>query len=156
MTGRAEVKRLEQILDATFRRATGLQGDAELLSDFARYLCILVSGFLEQSVQELVLEYARRTASPAVQRYVASRIRGFTNANAQRLLDLVGSFDPDWRIDLEIYLVDERKAAVDSVIDLRNTISHGRYAGVTMSRITEYYKHVRNVIDHMSARFDPV
>lgn len=123
MTGRGEVARLQRKLDATFQRAAGIQGDLELLADFARYLCVLVSGFLEQSVRELVLEHTRKKASPTVQRYVESRLRRFTNAKAQRLIDLVGSFDTDWRRDLEDYLVDERKAAVDSVIDLRNTIS---------------------------------
>jgi len=155
MTGRAEVTRLQQTLDATFGRVAGVPHDPELLSDFARYLCVLVSGFLEQSVQELVLEHARRRASSTVQRYVESRMRGFTNAKTQRLLDLLGAFDPDWRKKLEQYLVDERKDAVDSVIDLRNTISHGRYAGITISRVGEYYYEVKNVIEHIAEICDP-
>ncbi len=155
MTGRAEVARLTQKLDATFKRASGVQNDLELLSDFARYLCVLVAGFVEQAVQQLILEHARKAASPAVQRYVESRIRGFTNAKAQRLIDLLGSFDPKWRADLEGYLIDERKDAVNSVIDLRNTISHGRYVGITMSRVTNYYKEIKKVIEHIAGICDP-
>jgi hypothetical protein len=155
MTGKAEVGRLRQRLDATFGRAVGAQADLELLSDFARHLCVLVSGFLEQSVQELILEHVRNNASPKVQRYVESRIRSFTNANTQRLLDLLGSFDPDWRRDLEAYLVDARKDAVNSVIDLRNTISHGRYAGITMSRVGGYYDRVKEVVEHIAGLCDP-
>lgn len=155
MTGRAEVARLRQTLDATFQRLASLPGDPEVLSDFARYLCVLVSGFLEQAVQELILEHARKRASPTVQRYVESRMRGFTNAKAQRLVELLGSFDQDWRRNLEAFLVDQRKDAVDSVIDLRNTISHGRYAGITMSRVGAYYNEVKGVIDHIAAICDP-
>jgi len=54
MTGRAAVLSDQQRLDAIFARARTLQHDPELLSDFARYLCILVSGYLEKSLAELV------------------------------------------------------------------------------------------------------
>ena len=57
MTGRAEVARLEKQLDAAFQRVKGLgpAADIEVQSDFARYLCVLVSGYLEKSVAELML-----------------------------------------------------------------------------------------------------
>lgn len=155
MTGRAEVVRLRHKLDATFQRAAGIQGDLELAADFARYLCVLVSGFLEQSVREFVLEHARKRAAPTVQRYVESRLRRFTNANAQRLIELIGSFDADWRRDLEGYLVDERRAAVDSVIDLRNTISHGGHVGLTVGRVTDYYTQIKRVVEHIGGICDP-
>src|SRR5688572_21172526 len=105
MTGRAEIKRQEQKLDATFQRAAKVQGDAELLSDFARYLCVLVAGFLEQAVIEVVLEHVRARSQSSIQRHVEQRLRQFTNPNTRRLIDLLGSFDPDWRMDLEDYLV---------------------------------------------------
>ena len=155
MTGRAEVTRLQQTLDATFQRVSAVPNEPELLSDFARYLCVLVSGFLEQAVQELVLEHARKRSSPTVQRYVESRMRRFSNVKAQRLVDLFGSFDPDWRKDLEGFLVDERKDAVDSVIALRNTISHGRYAGITISRVGNYYNEIKGIVDHVAGICDP-
>ena len=57
-------------LNATFDRASGVQGNSELLSDFARYLCVLVSGFLEQAVIELAMGHVRLQSSQGVQRYV--------------------------------------------------------------------------------------
>lgn len=151
MTGRAEVASLRQRLDATFLRASSIGGDAELLSDFARYLCVLVSGFLEQSIVELVLEHVRQRSQLSIQRHIEARLRRrFTNANAQRILDLLGSFDVAWRSDLDAFLVDEYKDAVDSVIALRNTISHGRFVGITMTRVRDYYARVWTVVDHIA------
>ena len=150
MTGRAEVSRLSQSLDATFKRAEGLTGDPELLSDFARYLCVLVSGYLEQSVIELLLEHVRKHSSPSIQQHVERRLRQFTNAKAQRLLDLIGSFDVDWRRDLEKFLVDEHKDAVNSIVDLKNTISHGRSAGVTLASARDYYTRVKDVVNRIA------
>jgi hypothetical protein len=67
MIGRREVQRNRHRLDATFERIKRIQADAELQSDFAKYLCILVSGFIETSIKELVLEQTRQKAGPSVQ-----------------------------------------------------------------------------------------
>jgi hypothetical protein len=156
MTGRAKVASERQRLDATFQRAIKVGADAELLSDFAKYLCVLVSGFLEQAIIELLLEHVRNQSQPSVLRHVNGRLRQFTTANAQRIQDILGSFDPDWRQDLGGYLVDERKAAVDSVVNLRHTIAHGQYVGVTLAGVKAYYAQVKDVVDHIADLCDPV
>src|SRR5438552_2270319 len=122
MTGRAEVHRLRQALDHTFSRAAAIGPDTELQSDFARYLCVLVSGFLENAIVELILEHARRHSHPSIQRFVEYRSRKIANVNCQRLLDILGTFDPGWRNDLEKFLLDERQAAVDCIVaQFKNT-----------------------------------
>jgi len=148
MTGRAEIERQKQRLDATFERVSKAVADAEVLSDFARYFCVLVAGFLEQAVIEIALEHVRTHSQISVQRYVDHRLRRFTSANSQNIIDLLGSFDPDWRADLEQLLVDEYKDAINSVVTLRHTVAHGRYAGVTMVGIREYYDRVKHVVEH--------
>lgn len=150
MNGRAEVKRLEQRLDAAFKRISDVGTDIEVQSDYARYLCVLVSGFLEKAVSELVLEHARRTGAPTLQRYVELNTRRFTNANAQRLQNLLGSFDPNWRNELEKILVDELKDAVDSIVNLKNTIAHGGSVGVTYQRAHDYYLRIKRVVGKIS------
>ena len=119
-------------------------------ADFAKYLCVLVSGYLEKAVVELVQEHARRCGAPSLQRFVEQKTRHFTNANAQKLQDLLGSFDPDWRKNVEGFLVDELKDAVDSIVALRNTIAHGNSVSVTYHRVSDYYQCVQQVIDKIA------
>jgi hypothetical protein len=148
MTGRAEVGRLERQLDATFDRikSLGPTADFELQSDFARYLCVLVSGYLEKSIAELLLEHARSNGGATLQRFVDSNTRRFTNANSRRIMDLLASFHPDWHRDVAAFLVDDSKDAVDSVIGLRNNIAHGGAVGVTYNRIHGYYLPIKKVV----------
>lgn len=155
MTGRAEVERHRKQLEATLARAA-LLSDPEILSDFARHLCVLVSGFLEQAVIELLLEYARIHSHPAIQRHVEHHLRQFTNAKAARLTQLLGTFDDDWRVDLENYLVGEYKDAVDGIVDLRHRIAHGKFVGVTMARVQDYYVRIKKVVDHIADLCLPV
>ena len=141
---------MKQRLDVTFERAKGVGRDTELQSDFARYLCVLVSGYIEKAVVELVLEHARKTGAPTLQRFVERRTKSFTNPKASHIQELLGSFDPGWQQDLSKFLVDERKDAVDSVVDQRNTIAHGGSVGLTYSRISEYYRQAQHVIDRVA------
>ena len=156
MIGRAEVARQRQQLDAVFARVSGLPLDPEILSDFARYLCILVSGYLEQSVIELAMQHVRLNARPGVQRHVEARLRRFTTANAERITQLLGTFDPDWKKDLEAFLVDDLKDAVDGIVALRHALAHGRHVGVTYIRVKDYYGRIKVVVDHIADLCVPV
>ena len=142
---------MKQRLDATFGRVQGVQYDPELQSDFAKYLCVLVSGYIERAMVELVLEHAREKGAPTLLRFVEQRTRTFTNASSSRIQELLGSFDPAWRQELaENVLVDEWRDAVDSIVSLRNTIAHGGSVGLTYNRIVEYYQQAQHVIDQVA------
>jgi hypothetical protein len=154
MTGRSEVNRLKQRLDATFQRVKAVGQGTELQADYSKYLCVLVSGFLEKAVFALVVDHARRTGAPPLGRFVHQRTKNLANANAQKLINLMGDFDPNWRISLEGFLVDDLKGAVDSVVNLRNQIAHGESVPVTYQTITDYYARVLTVIEHIAKLCD--
>ena len=150
MTGRAEVDRQRQRLDATFSRASGVNADAELLSDLARHLCVLVSGFVEQATIELLIEYARTHSDARILRQVDRSVRQLTNLKTRRLIDVFGTLEPDWQDDLESFIVDEYKDALDGIVDLRNHVAHGRYVGVTLARVSDYYVRIKKIINRVA------
>ena len=155
MRGRAAVAVLQNRLDAAFARATALVGqDLEVSSDFARYLCVLVSGFIEAAVAELAIEHCRSRADVRVNRYAARQLARLQNLKTERLLQLMGAFDPDWLNDLERFVDGPRKDAIDSVIDLRNKIAHGDSVGLSYQRISEYYERVKEVVEFIAQKFD--
>ena len=160
MTGRMAVDGLKRRLDATFDRAARAASgglEAELLSDLARHLCVLVAGFLEQAVVELVLEHGRSHAHPTVQRYLDRQLRRrFTNVSSERLIQLMGSFSDDWRTNMERYLVDEYKDALNGVLALRNRIAHGGHTDVTIVRVRDYYARVQKVVDYIADMCVPI
>jgi hypothetical protein len=139
-------------LDATFQRYRKLDSnvDLEAKSDFAKYLCVLVAGYLEKAVAELVLEHARRSGKATLQKYVETNTKRFTNAKCEKLKALLGSFDNDWRNRLDLILKDEFKDAVDSLIGLRHQIAHGGSASVTYQRINDYYERIQMVVDEIA------
>lgn len=149
MKGRAAIHSHRQRIEAAFSRSESLQHDAELLADHAKYLCVLVSGFVEKAMAEIVLEHARRVGAPSLQRYVERNTSRFTNANSTKIIQLLGSFDPDWEKVMGAFIVDEYKDALDSIISLRHQIAHGSSVGVTYVRIKKYFESVIKVIERI-------
>lgn len=150
MTSHAEVSTLKKRLDATFERAKDVGQDTELQSDFARYLCVLVSGYIEQAIVHIVLGHARESNTPTLERFVERRTRRFANAKIGRIQELLGDFDADWRKEFEELLVDEQRDAVNSIVSQRNIIAHGGSVEVTYLRIKKYYQEAQCVIDRVA------
>ena len=143
-------------MQAVFERAAAANATAEVESDLARHLCVLVSGFVEKSVAELLAAFARRVGSPVLQNYVENSLRRLTNVNKEKLLQLLGAFEADWYKEYAAFVVDEREAALNSVVALRNQIAHGELSTLSLGRMREYWGGIQKIIDHLEDKLDPV
>ena len=138
-------------LDSTFERIGAIPlEDSELRSDGSRYLCVLVSGFLEKSVVALVLSYVAKVSHPRISSLAESKLKNTTNLKSEKLSQLIGSIDTSWGHSLRDFLEDDAKAAIDSVVDLRHQIAHGVHTGVSYITIKEYYVQVCRVVDFLT------
>lgn len=86
------IVRYRHRLDNLFDQVKAFTDNPELQSQWARYLCILVAGYIEKSIQEILYKYANDKAAPNVVNYVYSRLKRFTNPNMEDILTLLGSF----------------------------------------------------------------
>lgn len=144
-----EVHRMRTRLSNLFDKGKEkhISEDLELQSNWARYLCVLVSGFLEASVRTIYYEYTRTKAAPNVANYVDSQMSRFTNAKMDRILELTRSFSAVWADSLRVATQGRLKSSVDSVVDLRHKIAHGEPTGVSFSIISQYFTDVVRVIE---------
>lgn len=140
-----EVHNFENRLDVLFGKIGKLE-DIELRAHWARYLCVMVSGYLETSIREILGTYAQNTAAPPVRNYVESELRWFQNPNTQKTFDLLRQFNPDWADQLKIASGGEVLAAVDSVNNNRNNIVHGRQVGISFAVIQRYYADIKTFV----------
>ncbi|HJR74976.1 MAG TPA: HEPN domain-containing protein [Luteimonas sp.] len=139
---------IKDVLDATFLRAKKIDSsEIELRADFARHLCVLVSGFLDQTIKNYTAEYVAKRSNPAVTNYVVRSIKNLTNLKAEKLKQHVLSFDSGWQTKIDELIADERKDAIDSLVNLRHGIAHGQPDDVTLVRIEGYYKEIVKVVD---------
>ena len=142
-----EVIRAKQRVDHLFRQTRLVSDEIEIQSHWARYLCVVVSGFLESSVRTLYASYGRRRAAPQVAKFVDSQLKFFQNPKTERILELAHSFDSAWEAELRAAAEGEPKDAIDSIVANRNNIAHGESVGITFVRIRRYYESSLTVLE---------
>ena len=147
MTNR-ELVRQKQRIDALFKNQMLASYDIELLSHWAKYLCVLAAGFLENSLRELYGEFAKRSASPHFASFTSATLQRIGNANSDRFLNTAGAFSKAWKGELEVFMDENgRREAINSIIRQRHLIAHGRGSTITLVGLQEYVFKAAEVID---------
>jgi len=141
-----EITRQRQRLDDLFQKAKNLP-DPEIQSHWCRYLCVLVSGFLENSVRLTYSEYARKRANELVADFVQNRLQQFQNPKMGPILDLTSAFSQEWKERLEDQTSGQLSESVNSIVGNRNKIAHGESVGLTMHALIQYYQDAQEVIN---------
>jgi hypothetical protein len=126
--------------------------DPELLSHWSQYLCVLVSGLIEVSVQETFERYATgKSTDHRVAAYVSTQVdRALWSANLEKITKLAKQFDEAWgrRVGL---MGSSEKAAIESVYANRNSIAHGEPVPLTFSQVEDYFDRACRALDHIAA-----
>ena len=138
-------QRIDNLLAKT--KQEPLSSDDELKAEIARLLCVLCSGFIEDSLRLMLADYSSARSAPRVATYVSTRLGDFQNPKFEKILALLQSFDPTWRQHFEESDKAEMKAAIDSIVVNRHLIAHGRPCGISIGTFDAYYKQVRMFID---------
>lgn len=154
LRGRDEVRRRRDRLGAAVSLIDGNDLNTELLAHYARYIAVLMSGYVEQGVKELIREYARKRGDARLQRFVGKQLDRVNGIDTERLKQLLDALDPSWWSQLETQHADELEA-VKSVVTLRNNVSHGGDSGVTVATVRGYLDRVDPVMRWLVERLDP-
>jgi hypothetical protein len=143
--------RQKQKIEWLINQAKTFDGDQlELQSHWARYLCVLVAGFLENAISEVYSSYVQKCANAQVANYVTSVLNKIKNPKSQKFLETARSLNPDWELNLNNYIQQNgRKDAIDSVMTNRHLIAHGKDSGITLASIDQYFKKGVEVIDYI-------
>lgn len=131
-------------IDSLFKIVDTIQGDEEIDNEIksclAKYLCVIVSGFVETSIQNIYSEYTKKRAQPNVTNYVSRKLTGFQNPKIGKILELSGGFCKSWASELEVLIKNEEIGdSINSLVENRNHIAHGIDIAITYSRIKSYY-----------------
>lgn len=147
-------------VDNAFSRADTViranRANRELHQDLSCYLCVLVSGFLEQSLKTLVKEYVRNRSRGHVPNYVETTLRSVNAPKWEGIAKLYGSFDYRWKSEIEALVSMELKTTVNSLVKLRNQIAHGVSISLPFSEVQTYYIKAIEVVTQLDAfMYDP-
>ncbi len=143
-----KIRGAQQRIDSLQEKARTKQvsEDFELQAQLARYMCVLCSGLIEQAVISILETYTRSKSHPRVASYVDGQLARFRNAKFEDILVLLSHFDPLWREHVQSTTASEVKDAIDSIVNNRNQIAHGRQANISLGVFSDYYKYTKEFI----------
>ena len=126
----------------------------EMQGHWARYICVLSAGYVENSVREIYGCYIKKNSySPAVIRYAIKQLDGVQNPRPEKLVKIAAAFDLAWGRDLDIYLNQNyRSDAVNSIMSNRHLIAHGRSSNITVGQVSLYLGKVVEIAEFMETQ----
>ena len=136
-------------LDRVFETSRGIDDD-EIKAHYARYLCVLASGYLEECVKIIIRNYVGNRSHPNIYNHVNLSVGNLTNLKAEKLANFLNSFNSEWKEKFATMLTDEEKDSIDSVVANRHQIAHGQNVGVSYIRVSEWYENLKKVVQKVS------
>ncbi|MFY1637602.1 HEPN domain-containing protein [Solwaraspora sp. WMMB335] len=124
----------------------------------ARFLIIRTCGHLEKTVQECLRAYVENKSFGRIKLFSHSWLARMNNPEPERLLELVGRFDPGLQSDLRALFEAndfELKREISLLIDKRNAIAHGESEGIGSRKALSLLEHSRTLTDWFILNFDP-
>lgn len=150
------VKQYQKIKKLIEKTKTLPENDLELQGHWGRYLCVLVSGFLENAISEIYISFVSKSSSPHVVQYTVHILSKIQNPKAKKFSETARQFKKEWGIELDNYfLIDSsRKDAIDAIMNNRHQIAHGKDTGISVGRVTEYFEKCVEVIEFIENQCD--
>lgn len=122
-------------------------------SHWAKYLCVLSAGFLENAIEEVYGDFVRNASSKPVADYTTSILSKIQNPNSTKFIETARSFKQEWATALESYVNDNgRREAINSIMKNRHEIAHGKYSGITIVQIKQYLDKAVEVIEFIEGQ----
>jgi hypothetical protein len=149
MSSHITLHQISSRLDRVFETSKAIDDD-EIKAHYSRYLCVLTSGYLEESIKIIIRSYVSNKAHTNVSNYVNLKTKDITNLNTERLVQFLNSFNSEWRLKFESILNDEEKAAIESVIANRHQIAHGQNVGVSYVSVNAWYRNIKKVVEKIA------
>lgn len=138
---------IEKKINETLARAKKQAIGSQEQSDYAKYLCILVSGYLEKSITSKLMQYCDSKSNNRVSRFAESKLKHMTNMKYEKILELLKSFDSSWGDIFEKKVDDKKRDQVNGLVGLRNAISHGGNNSITINNIEDMFDTIKNVVN---------
>lgn len=123
--------------------------EPEEQADWAKYLCVLISGYLEQAFKEILLEFAGQHDANRLQNYIEGTWPESRNMKTANIREILNHFDQGWAASFDQWLAagDQYKSEINSLIVSRNDIAHGKEANTTNVTLRSTRNRLRIVLE---------
>ncbi len=155
MRARTIDTQIKSLKDLVKRTQFATAGNLELQSHWAKYLCVVSSGLIENAIETLYIDFAKRIGSAPLASYVDATLSGVRNPDTDKILKIAKQFKENWAQELDSFINQEgRKEAINSIIGQRHKIAHGNgnQSVITVAALNSYLDKAIEVIEFIEAQ----
>jgi hypothetical protein len=148
------VNSLKQELDYTYSRYLQALGDIpiDFQGDVHKYMCIRLSGFLEQLLHVTITGMVRDRAHPMASRFALSYFRSAPNLNPKAFEALIERFGDPLEAALKGFLdQDDRRSLLGALLEVRNKTAHGESYKGSRPNVDSYMRLVNEIYNWVRA-----
>ena len=116
--------------------------DPELGAHMAGYVSVLISGVVEDCIEHLVVQRARKVNDPQLQEFVRSSIaQQFRNPRSEDIANVIGQFSKDCQSSYQLSVGQEAREALGSIVRNRMSLAHqgAPQSNFTVTDIQRYF-----------------
>ena len=109
---------------------------------------------MENAIANVYGDFVKTSASKSVSDFASKHLEKVRNPKAEKFLEIARSFNPTWAEDLGRFMSeDNRKDALDSIMNNRNLIAHGRSTSISIGRVNEYFLKCIELVDFIETQW---
>ncbi len=146
---RKEIYRDKRRIDYLIDNYSFFEGKYELMSHWTKYLCVIICGYLEKSIQRTLKEYSKNKSHKTIARYVNINLDRFQNAKCNKIIHLIELYNLKWSDDVKQFIKGEIKDSIDGMVNTRHQIAHGETITLTPGNLRKYYSNINKFLDYL-------
>lgn len=136
-------------IDATLSDIDKVSGVDILVDSYlAKFLVVYICGIYEEAIETIFVDFVNRnTARQEIIAYARKNIdKSFRNPDSGKLIELAGMLgNSTWCSTLKS--MSPERIALDSIVNNKNDIAHGRGSTITLTDVRQYYKESRPLVE---------
>ncbi len=124
--------------------------DPRLGAHLAGYISVLISGVVEDCVEHLVVERARKVNDPQLQEFVRSSMaQQFRNPRSEDIANVVGRFSKDYQSSYQLSVSQEAREALGSIVRNRMSLAHqgAPQSNFTVNDVQRYFDLIVGILE---------
>lgn len=123
--------------------------DEEVAENLRRFGTVLICGFVERSIEVILLERLRNRAHRRVLNFVKSYFKRGTNYSCEAICQLLDRFEPKWRDSFKNFMDNNEKEVegLSLTYSIRNSVAHGGSHGIDAATLRERRDEAKKVVD---------
>lgn len=139
----------KQVVDNLFIQIKGFVIDPYYQSLLSYYLCIRVSGFVENCVRTILTDYSVPRAKYNVRTYVGHSLERLPNPTYDSICELLKKYSDKWADRFKLAITTQVRQSLVSIVVNRNNIAHGGNSNITLNQLEVYYTDILQLIDEL-------